>query len=329
MTGGAGYIGAHVVRALMGADLRVVVLDDLSAGRPARLPPGVPLIHADVRDRVTVRDTLVRYHVSGVIHLAALKNVAGSFDDPLGYHRGNLDTLADLLEVMVDQRVGHLVFSSTAAVYGTGDSYAEDAPTRPGSPYGRTKLAGEWLIRDVGAASGLRHAILRFFNVAGAGAPELADTGGDNLLPRLLRATAEGGKATVHGTGHPTPDGSCVRDYVHPADIADAHVATVRALLDGDLTADTFNVSRGVGVSVLDLIAAVERATGHPLPYEVGEPRAGDPPSAVADPARIRDRLGWRARRTLDDIVGSAWAATAAGLRIARQRRPHDVATTL
>ncbi|MFD1074907.1 UDP-glucose 4-epimerase GalE [Longispora fulva] len=329
MTGGAGYIGAHVVRALMGADLRVVVLDDLSAGRAGRLPPTVPLIRADVRDRMTVRDAIIRYHVSGVIHLAALKDVAASYEDPLGYHRANLDTLADLLEVLVDLRTPHLVFSSTAAVYGTADSYAEDAPTRPSSPYGRTKLAGEWLIGDVGAATGLNHAILRFFNVAGAGAPALADTGGDNLLPRLLRAAVEGGKATVHGTGHPTPDGSCVRDYVHPSDIAGAHVAAVRALEAGGLTADTLNVSRGVGVSVLELIAAVERATGQPLPYVVGEPRPGDPPTAVADPARIRDRLGWRAQRSLDDIVGSAWAATAAQLRIARQRRPHDVATTL
>ncbi|WP_412542198.1 NAD-dependent epimerase/dehydratase family protein [Longispora sp. K20-0274] len=317
------------MRALMGADLRVVVIDDLSAGRPGRLPPTVPLIRADVRDRVTVRDAIIRYHVSGVIHLAALKDVAGSYDDPLGYHRANLDTLAGLLEVMVDQRTPHLVFSSTAAVYGTADSYTEDAATRPASPYGRTKLAGEWLIGDVGAATGLGHAILRFFNVAGAGAPLLADTGGDNLLPRLLRATVEGGRATVYGTGHPTPDGSCVRDYVHPADIADAHVAAVRALEGRALTAGTFNVSRGIGVSVLELIAAVERATGHPLPYVVGEPRPGDPPSAVADPALIRDRLGWRARRSLDDIVGSAWAATAARLRIARQRRPYDVAKTL
>lgn len=309
VTGGAGYIGAHVVHALRAIGERVIVIDDMSAGIAARLPQEVPLIRADVADRDIVRETLICHGINGVVHLAARKDVAESSLDPLGYYRTNVEATSALLETMADCGVDTLVFSSTAAVYGSTGAYSEDAPCRPANPYGRTKLAAEWLVTDTSAALGIRYAILRFFNVAGAGARRLGDVHGTNLLPTLLRAVAAGDKAVVYGGEHGTPDGSCIRDYVHVVDVAEAHVATALALRDEKLHAETLNIGRGVGVSVLELLAAVERATGCPLPYTIIDPRPGDPPHVVADPGRIRERIGWQARHDLDDIVYSAWEA--------------------
>lgn len=308
VTGGAGYIGAHVVTALGDAGIESVVIDDLSTGHAGRLPAAVPLVHADVRDGIVLGDLFHRYRFDGVIHLAARKDVAESTAHPLRYYEANLDGLRSVLDAVSKCGTRSVLFSSSAAVYGTPphSPVRELDATSPENAYGRTKLIGEWMLRDAADSAGLRWCALRYFNVAGAGAPHLRDHGGTNLVPRLLRAAATGRPATVYGTDYPTADGTAVRDYVHVADIADAHVRAALALHRGEIHDEVLNIGRGEGASVLQMIAAVSRALGQPLPYLPAPRRAGDPAEVVASPARIRDLLGWRARYDLEDIVRSA-----------------------
>ncbi|GAA0709412.1 UDP-glucose 4-epimerase GalE [Dactylosporangium roseum] len=308
VTGGAGYIGAHVVTALSESGIEPVVVDDLSTGRAARLPFGVPLVRADVRDAAVMRDLFRRHRPDGVIHLAARKDVAESNAFPLRYYQDNLDGLRAVLDAVAACGTGSVLFSSSAAVYGTPrrSPVREQDRTQPENAYGRTKLIGEWMLRDAAASGAFRWAALRYFNVAGAGAPHLRDHGGTNLVPRLLRAAALGIPATVYGTDYPTADGTAVRDYVHVADIADAHVRAALALHSGELRDEVLNIGRGEGTSVLEMIAAVSRALGRALPYDAAPRRPGDPAAVVASPARILARLGWRTRFDLDAIVRSA-----------------------
>ena len=311
VTGGAGYIGAHVVHALRAADERVVVLDNLSTGLAKRVPDDVPLVAGDVCDPATVDEVIRAHRPTGVIHLAARKDVGESVRDPLGYYGDNLDGLRVILAGAARLGVRDIVYSSSAAVYGPTETgrVTESSPTTPGNPYGRTKLVGEWMLTDAAAAHGLRYAALRYFNVAGAGHPSLGDVGQTNLVPRLFRAVVDGRAAQVYGTGHPTPDGTCVRDYIHVGDLADAHLAAGRALREGRISAEVLNVGRGAGVSVLEMIHTVRRVCDRPLPAEATPPRAGDPPHVVADAHRIADVLGWHASRGLDEIISSAWTA--------------------
>lgn len=319
VTGGAGYIGAHVVNALCESGLVPVVVDDLSAGYAARIPTDVALIRADVRDTVAMREAFRWYRPAGVIHLAARKSVAEAADHPLCYYRDNLDGLRSILAATVESGTRAVLFSSSAAVYGTPARcpVSELDPTLPENTYGRTKLVGEWMLRDAAATAAFRWTALRYFNVAGAAQPYLRDAGGGNLVPRLIRAAALGIPATVYGTDYPTPDGSAIRDYVHVADIADAHVRAALALVDGAPVGtaaaggEIFNVGRGEGVSVLEMIAAVGRATGRALPHAAAPRRVGDPASVVASAERVAARLGWQARYGLDDIIRSAVGATA------------------
>ena len=277
------------------------------------MPPAVPLVRADVRDTVMMRDLFVRYRPAGVIHLAARKDVAESTSHPLCYYRDNLDGLRSVLGAAVEAGTGAFLFSSSAAVYGTPDRcpVTEDDPTTPMNAYGRTKLVGEWMLRDAASSAGFAWAALRYFNVAGAGEPHLRDVGATNLVPRLLRAVALGIPATVYGTDYPTPDGTAVRDYVHVADIAEAHVRAAVALGDGAIRGDALNIGRGEGASVLQVIESVGRACGRALPYDAAPRRAGDPAAVVASADRIHARLGWRARFDLDEIVRSAAAQPA------------------
>ncbi|GAA3448530.1 UDP-glucose 4-epimerase GalE [Dactylosporangium matsuzakiense] len=311
VTGGAGYIGAHVVAALQEARVECIVIDDLSTGQAARVPFGVPLLRADVRDAAAVLDVVRRHRPDGIIHLAARKDVAESTAHPLRYYRDNLDGLrAVLAAVAATEETRSVLFSSSAAVYGTPrrSPVREEDPAEPENAYGRTKLIGEWMLRDAAAGGGFRWGALRYFNVAGAAAPHLRDEGGTNLVPRLLRAAALGIPATVYGTDYPTADGTAVRDYVHVADIADAHVRAALALHEGELHDEVLNVGSGEGASVLQMIAAVGRALGRPLPYDEAPRRPGDPAAVVASPARIRARLGWRAAHNLHSIVTSSTA---------------------
>ena len=313
ITGGAGYIGAHVVRAMVAAGERVVVLDDLTSGRAARLPAGVPLVRGSVSDGEVTARALAEHGVTGVVHLAARKRAPESVANPTLYYRENVGGLSRLLDTMVAADVRRLVFSSSAAVYGSPDVplVTEETPCRPVNPYGETKLAGEWLVRAVGRAHGVASVCLRYFNVAGAASPELADLGGGNVVPLFFERIEAGLPPVIFGDDYPTPDGTCVRDYVHVADLADAHLAAAGELARiepgapaGDLTV---NVGTGVGVSVRELATAVGEVTGRALPPVVEGRRAGDPARVVASAELAAARLGFTARRGLTEMVASAW----------------------
>jgi UDP-glucose 4-epimerase len=308
VAGGAGYIGAHVVRSLQAAGASAVVLDDLSSGVRERVD--VPFVHGDVGDVDLVTDTLRTYSVAGVVQLAAAKQVEQSMHRPLHYYRRNVVSLMQLLTAMQRAEVDRLVFSSSAAVYGMVDSERvhEDDRTEPINPYGETKLIGEWLLRDQARATGLRFAALRYFNVVGAAAPELGDRGRSNLVPMIFEALRRGRRPRIFGSDYPTPDGTCVRDYIHVADLADAHVAAIAAL--GEPAAELIvNVGCGRGYSVREVVATVAEVVGVELDPEFVDPRPGDPASVVADTSRIRQVLGWQARHDLTDMVRSAWQA--------------------
>ncbi|MGW1101141.1 UDP-glucose 4-epimerase GalE [Streptomyces sp. NPDC002455] len=310
ITGGAGYIGAHVAKAMTGAGEKVVVLDDISSGIGARLPADVTLVRGSASDREVLDRVLAEHAVTGVVHLAAKKQVGESVEKPLLYYRENVTGLGVLLEAVVAAGVRRFLFSSSAAVYGVPDVdlITEETPCAPINPYGETKLAGEWLVRATGRAHGISTACLRYFNVAGAAEPELADTGVFNVVPMFFDRLTRGETPRIFGDDYPTPDGTCVRDYIHVADLADAHLA-VAAHLDrgsdgGDLTV---NIGRGEGVSVRRLAELVGEVTGLPAEPVIEPRRPGDAARAVASAARMTEELGWTARRGMREMVESAW----------------------
>ncbi|WP_318203248.1 UDP-glucose 4-epimerase GalE [Streptomyces sp. SCL15-4] len=309
ITGGAGYIGAHVVRAMTAAGERAVVYDDLSTGIAERVPAEVPLVRGSVLDADLLAETLARHEITGVVHLAAKKQVGESVDRPLHYYRQNVEGLRVLLEAVTRAGIDAFVFSSSAAVYGMPDVdlVTEETPCRPLSPYGETKLAGEWLVRATSRATGLATASLRYFNVAGAAAPELADTGVSNLIPMVFERLTEGAAPRVFGDDYPTPDGTCVRDYIHVVDLAEAHVTVARALRSSPGTGLTLNIGRGEGVSVREMIDRVNAVTGYDRPPTVTPRRPGDPARVVASATRIGTELGWQAKYDVQDMITSAW----------------------
>lgn len=311
LTGGAGYIGAHVLRSLRRSGRDVVVVDDLSTGHAEVVPDDVPLVRADVRDHDTLVRAMREHGVVGVVHLAAKKAVGESVEQPLHYYRENVDGALALAEAMRDAGVSRIVYSSSAAVYGAVDVplVTESTPTLPVSPYGETKLIGEWVFRDAAVAYGFATTALRYFNVAGAASDELGDTAVFNLIPMVLRAHARGDRPSIFGADYPTPDGTCVRDYIHVADLADAHVAAAAALEPGDPGFTAYNIGRGTGSSVREVIASVGRAMGVELAPDVVGRRPGDPAFLVASAERAAEGLGWTATRDLDDMTGSAWSA--------------------
>ncbi|MET9387278.1 UDP-glucose 4-epimerase GalE [Streptomyces sp. NPDC002928] len=315
ITGGAGYIGAHVIRAMTEAGERAVVYDDLSTGIAERVPHEVPLVVGSTLDGALLARTLADHDVTGVVHLAAKKQVGESVDLPLHYYRENLEGLRVLLEAVTAARVPSFVFSSSAAVYGMPDAAAgrdslvtEETPCVPMSPYGETKLAGEWLVRAMGRATGLSTASLRYFNVAGAASPELADVGVFNLIPMVFEKLTEKAPPRIFGDDYPTPDGTCVRDYIHVVDLAEAHVATARALQATPGRDLTLNIGRGEGVSVREMIDRINAVTGYDRPPTVTPRRPGDPARVVASADRIATELGWKAKHDVQDMIMSAWA---------------------
>jgi UDP-glucose 4-epimerase len=309
ITGGAGYIGAHVVRAMTEAGERTVVYDDLSTGVPERVPAKVPLVRGSTLDADLLARTLAGHEITGVVHLAAKKQVGESVNRPLHYYRENVEGLRVLLEAVTAAEVPSFLFSSSAAVYGMPDVdlVTEETPCRPLSPYGETKLAGEWLVRATGRATGLATASLRYFNVAGAARPELADTGVFNLIPMVFEKLTEGASPRIFGDDYPTPDGTCVRDYIHVADLAEAHVTVARALGSAPGAGLTLNIGRGEGVSVREMIDRVNAVTGYDRPATVTPRRPGDPARVVASADRIATELGWRAEYDVQDMITSAW----------------------
>ncbi|MEU6175318.1 UDP-glucose 4-epimerase GalE [Streptantibioticus parmotrematis] len=311
ITGGAGYIGAHVALTMAGAGERVVVLDDLSTGLPERLPQQIPLVEGSTLDRAALDKVIAEHEVTGVVHLAAKKQVPESVADPLKYYRENVQGLETLLGACADGGVKRFVFSSSAAVYGMPDVdlVTEDTPCLPINPYGETKLAGEWLVRAAGKAHGIGTVCLRYFNVAGAAAPELADVGVFNLVPMVFEKLDEGQAPRIFGDDYPTPDGTCVRDFIHVQDIASAHLAAARRLADGATGDLTVNIGRGEGVSVAEMVERIGGHTGRTDAAPVVEPRrAGDPARVVASAERIEKELGWSARYDVDEMIASAWA---------------------
>ncbi|MEV7451651.1 UDP-glucose 4-epimerase GalE [Streptomyces nigra] len=310
ITGGAGYIGAHVVRAMTRAGERAVVYDDLSTGIADRVPDGVPLVVGSTLDRERVARALAAHRITGVVHLAAKKQVGESVDRPLLYYQENVEGLRVLLEaVTATSHVRSFVLSSSAAVYGMPDVdlVTEETPCAPISPYGETKLAGEWLVRATGRATGLSTASLRYFNVAGAAAPELADTGVFNIVPMVFEKLTQGEAPRIFGDDYPTPDGTCVRDYIHVVDLAEAHVAAARALQSSPGHSLTLNIGRGEGVSVREMIDLTNAVTGYDRPPTVTPRRPGDPARVVASADRIATELGWKAKYDVRDMVTSAW----------------------
>jgi UDP-glucose 4-epimerase len=236
VTGGAGYIGAHVVRALLGAGLRAVVLDDLSSGHKRFVPHGASFVQASILDGARIMDTIDEHEVTGVIHVAGFKYAGVSVQRPLYTYEQNVTGTAILLAAMNERNVDRIVFSSSAAVYGTPDVdiVTEDTAKNPQSPYGESKLIGEWLLRDQAVAVGLRHTSLRYFNVVGSGHPSIYDTSPHNLFPLVFDALVNGRTPRINGNDYPTPDGTNVRDYIHVADLAVSHVAAARRLDAGE-----------------------------------------------------------------------------------------------
>jgi UDP-glucose 4-epimerase len=312
VTGGAGYIGSHVVRALRSADLTCVVIDDLSSGHEQFVPRDVPFVLGTILDGSLVLQTLQDYEVTGVIHVAGFKYAGVSVQEPLRTYEQNVTGTARLLAAMESADVDRIVFSSSAAVYGTPDTdlVTEETPKNPQSPYGESKLIGEWLLADQGVARGLRHTSLRYFNVVGSGDPTLYDSSPHNLFPLVFTALVEGRTPRINGNDYPTPDGTNVRDYIHVVDLAASHVAAAQRLDAGQPLEPAYNLGSGDGVSVGEIMATVAEVTGIPFTPEIAPRRAGDPARIVAAGDLAARDLDWRMRHTLREMVETQWIAT-------------------
>lgn len=309
VTGGAGYIGAHVVRAFQAAGIEAIVLDDLSSGVSSFVPDGVPVVRANLLDRAAVRDTL--QGVDGVVHVAGFKYAGVSVQRPLHTYEQNVSAMVILLQEMVEAGVDKLVFSSSAATFGVPDTdlVTETTATRPESPYGESKLIGEWLLADVGRAHGLKHTSLRYFNVVGSGTPELYDASPHNLFPLVFDALVKGRTPKILGTDYNTPDGTCVRDYIHVSDLAEAHVAAAQRMAAGQEIEPVYNLGSGEGSSVRQIMDTIREVTGIEFEPELHPRRPGDPDRIVATGELAARDLGWQMRHTLEQMVASAWEA--------------------
>lgn len=329
VTGGCGYIGSHVVRELLALGEAVVVIDDLSTGIAQRIVPLEP-VRYDLADQSAV-DRLVEvmrsHEVDAVIHLAALKQVGESVQEPTKYFRVNLMSLSNVIDAARIAGVQNLVFSSSAAVYGNAiDDVSEESPTQPMNPYGQTKLVGEWLVEDATRAFGLSAVNLRYFNVAGAETPELGDQAVLNVVPMVIERISRGLPPQIFGGDYDTVDGTCVRDYIHVGDLADAHIAALAALRQRNKAGEchVYNVGTGLGYSVKEMVDMLLSVSNSSLTPEILDRRDGDPATIVADPGKIQRELGWVAKRGVREMVESAWNAYLFHRKLAGQSQSID-----
>ncbi len=315
VTGGAGYIGSHVVRAFTAAGIPTVVLDDLSSGHRSFIAPEQDFVEGTLLDVALLDRVFAEYRFEGIVHIAGYKYAGESVAKPVHTYEQNVTATTNLLAAAQRAGVTRIVFSSSAAVYGTPDVdlVTESTPTHPQSPYGESKLIGEWLLRDQGIATGLLHTSLRYFNVVGSATPDLRDTSPHNLFPLVFTALAEGRTPRINGDDYPTPDGTCVRDYVHVGDIAEAHVRAAERLTAGDPLERVYNLGSGDGVSVRQIMDGVARVTGTDFQPEIRERRPGDPARIVASGELAARDLDWRMRYSLDEMIASAWEAARSG----------------
>jgi len=311
VTGGAGYIGAHVVRAFQEVGLDVVVVDDLSSGHREFVRPDVTFVEGSIVDTPVVLDALQQHDVEGVVHLAGFKYAGVSVTRPLHTYTQNVTGTVSLLAAMEQAGVEQMVFSSSAATFGTPDValVTEETPTTPESPYGESKLIGEWLLRDQARATGLRHTSLRYFNVVGSGSDDLYDTSPHNLFPIVFEMLLDGRTPQINGDDYDTPDGTCVRDYVHVADLAVSHVAAARRLAAGEEVLPVYNLGSGSGSSVAEIMAAIRTVTGEDFTPTIAPRRPGDPDRIVASGEAAAGDLDWQMRHSLEEMVRSAWQA--------------------
>jgi len=316
VTGGAGYIGAHVVRALAAAGIDPVVVDDLSSGHAEFVPAGVPFVQGTILDRDLLVETMRSHGVEGVIHVAGFKYAGVSVQRPLHTYEQNVEGTRAVLQAMADAGVSRIVFSSSAAVYGTPDAelVTEDLPKNPASPYGESKLIGEWLLRDQGVATAgsdapLQHTSLRYFNVVGSSDPSVYDTSPHNLFPLVFEALIDGRTPKIFGDDYSTPDGTNVRDYVHVGDIAAAHVVAAQRLSAGLPIEPAYNLGSQNGLSVKQIMDAMARVTGIDFTPEISPRRPGDPDRIVATGELAARDLDWQNRYTVDEMVRTGWEA--------------------
>jgi len=309
VTGGAGYIGAHVVKSLLENNFEVVIVDDLSTGLERKIPQNIKLYKINISNTLELTNILRNEKIEGVIHLAAKKAVGESVLNPSLYYQENIGGLISLLEAMSHADVKKIVYSSSAAVYGTPkeDKVSEESVTNPESPYGETKLVGEWLLKADQQARNVRFISLRYFNVVGAGNNELGDTGVNNLIPMVFSAISKNERPQIFGNDYLTKDGTCIRDYIHVEDLAFAHVLAAKKLTDN--YSEILNIGTGQGYSVKEVMDLIEKVIGKKINYEYVGRRSGDPAQTIADPSKALKDLNWKAKLDLEEMISSSWNA--------------------
>ena len=312
VTGGAGYIGAHVAAELLKSGYSIRIYDDFSNGLHRRVDGKFrDIVDGDMLDRVKLLAALDG--IDAVIHLAAKKAVEESVKDPLKYYENNVGGTLNLLGAMAAKGVKQLVYSSSAAVYSPNDKEAvlEDDPTAPLSPYGASKLLSEQLISSVGSAEQISDISLRYFNVVGSNIAEFGDNSKDNLVPKVFLALKNGKRPQIYGSDYPTPDGTCIRDYIHVQDLALAHLAALKKVESGYIS-QVYNVGSGKGYSVKEMMDQISKSLGRDINPEVSPARAGDSPKLIASIDKIKEQLGWSPKASLEEMIDSAWQAEVA-----------------
>ena len=311
VTGGAGYIGSHVVSNLQQAGVPVVVVDDLSTGIRGFVPEEVPFVEGTLLDTGLVEKTLREYSITGVIHIAGFKFAGISVEKPLHTYEQNVTAMMSLLEAMNTVGVKKIVFSSSSSVYGNAASglVLEDYPFNPTSPYGESKVIGEWMLRNEGIAHDFVHTSLRYFNVVGSGNTTLPDVSPYNLFSMVFAALEQGRVPVINGDNYDTPDGTCIRDYIHVADLAASHVVAARRMDAGETVEPAYNLGSGTGTSVSEIMTAIATETGVAFTPEIRSRRQGDPDRVVASGEKAARDLGWAMTHSLADMIRSAYEA--------------------